>query len=1017
MYSTSRLLSGVRVRAARPVTTALTATVAALALATIVGPVAAFAQRPTVAQAGASRTDPDMKKVLTADDYSRWRSIEGERISSDGHWVTWVYRFTNVLPAESKPELHIRNLESKQDVTIDGATNPVFSPDGKWIVYEVDSQPARSGRGRGGAGAAGAGSPPGGLPPIPAENAGRGGRGGASGPLHRVELRELATGKTQTWHDMQSGAFSADSKFLIVRNRPASGGGRGRGGFGGGRGGAGGAEPAGRGTDAILYDVSAGRSQFLGSVADAAFNHAGDLLAYTVDASVRDGNGLFVIDLAQGSTRALDNGARIFSRLAWNDAGTGVAVLEGDEVPKMRERANALVVVPDVHASMRDPHLAPVTLTAESSGFPTDWVISDRAPLQWSEDGARVFFGAMQQTPAADTLQPHASDSTVDVDVWRTTDRYIQSQQMIRAAQDRNFTYREAFDIAGKHYVALSDSTMRDLQVSPDGRWAVGRDARAYISDYKPASADFFRVNPATGERTPMFQDQLTQGATFGISPDSRAFVYWKDNKFQSYDLASGKVTTLGAGAPNFVDPDYDHPGPKPPVGVDGYTSDGKSVIVEDKYDLWTLPLDGSAARNITDGFGAKNQIVLRPVHVDPIDSTASRAVRTGEEIDLSKPVTLSAFGDLTKKAGYYRLDGGKLSEIVYDDAAYSTPVRAAKADKFLFTRQTFAEFPDLHVSGGDFEHSEKITDANPQQAEYRWGHRILFDFTDRDGHKLQGMLALPDDYKAGEKRPMIVNFYEKNSQNLNRYPTPSLLTGMGSSPIEGVSRGYIMMIPDVHYHTGSSHTDQLDAVESATRKVIAMGYADPKHIGLNGHSYGGEGAAFIATRSRLFAAVGVGAGVTDLFTDFSQEWGWSYQVSGGSGANGNQYYLYGQGRWGVSPWDKPELYHQESALTHVPEVTEPILIEHGTADPTVNFIEGLNFYNALRYNGKNAILLAYIGEGHGLRSMADRKDLTIRYFQFFDHYLMGKPAPAWMTSGVPYLEKGELQNPGRDVP
>jgi dipeptidyl aminopeptidase/acylaminoacyl peptidase len=27
----------------------------------------------------------------------------------------------------------------------------------------------------------------------------------------------------------------------------------------------------------------------------------------------------------------------------------------------------------------------------------------------------------------------------------------------------------------------------------------------------------------------------------------------------------------------------------------------------------------------------------------------------------------------------------------------------------------------------------------------------------------------------------------------------------------------------------------------------------------------------------------------------------------------------------------------------------------HGTADPTVSFSEGMNFYNALRFNGKKA--------------------------------------------------------------
>ena len=381
-------------------------------------------------------------------------------------------------------------------------------------------------------------------------------------------------------------------------------------------------------------------------------------------------------------------------------------------------------------------------------------------------------------------------------------------------------------------------------------------------------------------------------------------------------------------------------------------------------------------------------------------------------EIDLSKPVTLSAYGEYTKKAGFYQLADGKLTELVYDDASYSNPTKAAKADKYLFTRQTFVDFPDLRVSGPSIKDAKKISDANPQQAEYMWGHRVLFDYKIKDGRKLQGMIALPDDYKPGEKRPMLVNFYEKNSQNLNRYSAPSFLTGMGSSPVEAVSRGYVAMIPDIYFHTGSSHSDMLDAVESAVKKVIELGYVDPKKIGINGHSYGGEGAAFIGTRSRLFAAVGMGAGVTDLYTDFSQSWGWSYQVTGGSGANGNDYYLYGQGRWGVSPWDNPDLYRFESALTHVREVTAPFLMMHGTADPTVSFSEGMNFYNALRYNGKNAVLLAYPGEGHGLRGLANRKDLTIRYFQFFDHYLKGAPAPAWMKNEVPYLVKETMRDP-----
>ncbi len=946
----------------------------------------------------ADRADSS-KKVLNVADYARWRTIGDKSISSDGRWVTWVYRFTNVAQKDEKPELHVLNLETNQDVKIAGASRGTFSPDGRWIVYQVDSIPSRGGRGGGGPDSAGAGGQ------------GGGGRGGAPSTLHRMELRNLATATTQVWHDMQSATFNHSSTHVLVRNRAASGGG-GRGGFGGGRGGAG-ASPAARGSDAILFDLATGRGQLLGSVGDAEFNRAGDMLAYTVDATTRDGNGLFVVDLASGATRALDNEARTYSRLAWNEAGNGVAVLKGKDVPKMRERDNVLLVVRDVRAALANAKLPPARLDSSAAGFPRGWVLSERAPLSWSGDGARVFLGAMPQTPAIDTIKVESSDSTTDVDVWRTDDRWIQSEQMIRAQRDRNFTYNEAFDVTRGAYVALSDSTMRDLEISTDGRWGVGRDARAYISDWKPDLADFYRVNTATGERTLMFKGLLTQQSTFGISPDSRKFVFWKDDRFQAYDLDTGATTTLGVDAPTFVDTTFDHPGPKPSWGVAGFTSDGKSVIVSDRYDLWTLPLDGkSAARNITNGLGTKNRTRFRLVRPEPIDPLATRRERTGREYDLSKPVTLSAFGELTKKSGFDRLSKGRVDNIVFDDASYDTPDKAAHADRFLFTRETFTESPDLRVSGPDFAGAKRITDSNPQQAEYRWGHAQLFDFTDKHGHALQGLLWLPDDYQQGERRPTLVTFYEKNSQILNRYPMPELLVSMGRPAIEAVSRGYIVMIPDVWYNTGTSHDDQLDCVEAATRKVIAMGYVDPQHIGLHGHSYGGEGAAYIGTRSHLFAAVGEGAGVTDLYTDFSQEWGWSYQVSGGSGQNGNQYYIYGQGRWGVSPWEKPDVYRDESALTHAAEASQPILILHGTADPTVSFNESLKFYNALRYNGKEAILLAYPNEGHHLDKLGNRKDFTLRFFEFFDHYLKGAPAAKWMTGEVPFLEKSAVNRP-----
>jgi acetyl esterase/lipase len=956
---------------------------------------------PLIYSSVALAQSPSAKKALTIDDYTKWKNINSASISGDGKWVTYVVALTNTTPAESKPVMHLLRLESEKDAEIASASASQFSNDSKWVAYQIDPAAAagRGGRGRGG-NAAGQATP--GTPASP----------------RRVELRNLQTGATQSWQDMQSFTFAANSHYIILRRRAPQPQGA------AGRGGAPAATPAveptgPRGSDVILHDLVTGRDQLLGSVADIAFNKTGDMLAYTVDAAPRDGNGLFAIDLANGRTIPIDNDAKVYNRLQWDDAGKSIAVLKGSDVDKMREKDNALLVC--------QPDGVSACSTLKASAVPSGFVISERAALDWSGDGKHVFFGIKEQSAAPDTARKRGTDEVADVDVWNTKDDRIQSVQMTRADADRNFTYREAFDISNKRFVKLADSTMRDVVVSSGGGWAVGQDARAYVSDYKRPAADIYRVNTSTGERTLIAKDQLTGGNIVGLSPDGCNFVYWKDGRYHNYDLDGNTTKVLGGTSKvSFYDVEYDHPGPRPPYGVDGFTTDGKGFVARHDFDLYYVPFDGGNVVSLTKGAGAKNEIRYRYVRLEPDTTDAAGGApnfpggfgggrggrATAQKIDLSKPITLSTYGEWTKKSGYAVLNtDGTMKDLVYEDAAFTTPQRAAKADMYLVRRETFTEYPDLRIATGldGLKSAKKISDVNPQQGEYLWGHRQLVDFKDKDGHRLQALLTYPDDYKPGEKRPMLVNFYEKNSQNLHRYSAPSFITGMGSMPIQATSDGYITLVPDIYYHTGQSHSDQLNAVEAAVRKVIAMGVVDPKKIGLNGHSYGGEGAAFIATRSRLFAAVGVGAGVTDLYQDFSQNWGWGYQVPGGSGANGNDYYLYGQGRWGFSPWDKPEVYMSESALTHVPEVTEPILIMHGTADPTVAFQNGLGFYNALRYNGKNAVLLAYPGEGHGLRGLANRKDLTVRYFQFFDHYLKGVTAPKWLEQGVSYLQKNAI--------
>ena len=265
------------------------------------------------------------KKSLTVNDYTKWRSIATEAISGDGRWVTYVLQQTNTTQPEAKPVLHVLNLETSKDVSVADATGGTFSPDSKWLAYQVDpgaAQRARAARAGSGSTSSGGATPsgqgpaappsPGGAPQTPAATPPAGGQGGqgqtgqggrgANAPIppRRVELRNLATGEVRSWQDIGSFTFNATSTHLFLQRRPAEaagGGGRGGGATpptpppgapgGGGRGGAAQLPSGPRGVDVILVNLATGRDQLLGSVGDIAFNRQGDLLAYTVDAPAR----------------------------------------------------------------------------------------------------------------------------------------------------------------------------------------------------------------------------------------------------------------------------------------------------------------------------------------------------------------------------------------------------------------------------------------------------------------------------------------------------------------------------------------------------------------------------------------------------------------------------------------------------------------------------------------------------------------------------------------------------------
>ncbi len=263
-----------------------------------------------------------------------------------------------------------------------------------------------------------------------------------------------------------------------------------------------------------------------------------------------------------------------------------------------------------------------------------------------------------------------------------------------------------------------------------------------------------------------------------------------------------------------------------------------------------------------------------------------------------------------------------------------------------IYTEQTFNEFPDYWVSSTVFASPRKVTDANPQLSEYAWGSKVLIDYRNSKGRRLQATLTLPAGYEPGKKYPMLVYFYEIMSNTHHSFSMPVYDDRPHMS--EYASDGYLVLQPDVVYEIGKPGTSAVDCVTAAVKKVIAMGYADPAHIGLQGHSWGGYQSSYILTQTDIFAAVVTGAPPTNLISFYDELYKQTGTVQQGITE-------VGQVRMGdnVTPWNSHDLYESQSPVYNVRNIKTPFLILQGTADGAVDWVEGLQFFNAARRNGK----------------------------------------------------------------
>ena len=516
---------------------------------------------------------------------------------------------------------------------------------------------------------------------------------------------------------------------------------------------------------------------------------------------------------------------------------------------------------------------------------------------------------------------------------------------------------------------------------------------------YKPAFkedyADFSLVNTNTG-MSKLLYTKLLDGFYTGpqSSPDGKFLIYFKDKNWFTYNISTEQNTNITASIKSsFWNTKDDHPATKPPFGIGGWIKGDKEVLLYDEYNIWAIAPDGSNARKITEG--EKEETIFRVSRVE------------FEEIylDDSSPVYFSAYGDKSKKFGYYKYEKGKTAKLILEDLQVNRLSKALDANVFSYIKQNYNLSPELYVTD-NFSKEQKVASTNAQQQNFYWGKSELISFTNKAGKKMQGALYYPANYDASKQYPMVVYIYEILSNNVHGYVAPSIRRPYNTTNF--TTNGYFVFQPDIVYETNDPGMSAVNCVVPAVKEVLKTGMIDASKVGIMGHSWGAYQASFLVTQTDIFKAAIAGAPLTDLIS-------MSLSIYWNSGTPDQKIFETSQGRFDGPWYERTEAHIRNSPMFNASKIKAPLLVTFGDKDGAVDWHQGIEMYGTMRRMQKPFVMLVYADENHNFTKKENQIDYQKRQREWFDHYLLGKPAEKWIIDGVSYLDRMKEKEKEKD--
>jgi len=282
----------------------------------------------------------------------------------------------------------------------------------------------------------------------------------------------------------------------------------------------------------------------------------------------------------------------------------------------------------------------------------------------------------------------------------------------------------------------------------------------------------------------------------------------------------------------------------------------------------------------------------------------------------------------------------------------------------------------ELYRTSADFAALTPLSNHNSWLKDYALADTEVVRWKSKDGMEVEGLLTRPVGYQAGSKVPLLLNPHGG--------PTGASINNFNGTVQVLAANGFAVLQPNFRGSTGKGlafaqankntwgkgdYEDCMTGVDA----LITSGIADPDRLGAFGWSYGGYMTFWILTQTDRFKAISPGAGLSNIYSMYSQ--------------NDIQRYL----RWfysDKSPWDAQELYWDRSPMKYVKNVKTPTMIMHGQVDTRVPIAQAQEFYQALKEQKVPVEFVVYPRENHGFTEPRHQMDRVRRYVKFFAKYL-----------------------------